>query len=170
MEISYTFRNVELYRTLKASYQVLSEHGNQLHIPQCRTESYSKSFLPKYYQSRIPQCRTESYSKSFLPSTIRAWKSVPDHLKSITSVDQFKYELKRYRSRIASPTYYNLGNRHTNIALCQLRNKASNLNKHLFDHHASLPHKCTNCNYGFEDTEHVFPLLSILYPPQTDAF
>ena len=121
MKISYGFRNVELNRTLKASYQVVSEHGNQLHIPQCRTESYSKSFLP---------------------STIRAWKSVPDHLKSITSVDQFKYELKRYRSRISPPPYYNLVNTHTHthIVLCQLRNKASNLNKHLYDHPVSHTH------------------------------
>ena len=73
--LSYAFRNVELNRTLKASYQVLS-----------------------------------------------------DHLNSITSVDQFKSELKRYRNRISPPPYYNLGNRHTHIVL-QLRNKASNLNK-----------------------------------------
>jgi len=64
-------------------------------------------------QLHAPQCRAESYSKSFLPSTIRAWNSVPDHLKSITFVAQFKSELKRYRNRISPPPYYNLGNRHT---------------------------------------------------------
>ena len=55
MEISYTFRNVELYRTLKASYQVLSEHGNQLHI---RNVELNRTLKASYQ------------------STIRAWKSV----------------------------------------------------------------------------------------------
>jgi hypothetical protein len=33
------------------------------------------------------------------------------------------------------PEYFHIGNRKENIALCQIRNEASNLNLHLYDHH-----------------------------------
>jgi hypothetical protein len=41
--------------------------------------------------------------------------------------------------------YFHIGNRKGNIALCQIRTEASNLNLHLYDHHFTDRINCPNC-------------------------
>ena len=51
---------------------------------------------------------------------------------------------------------FNFGNRRENIILCQLRNKASNLNAHLLkDYLTDDPH-CSHCGYEFKWNVHYF--------------
>lgn len=52
--------------------------------------------------------------------------------------------------------HYSFGNRKENIILCQLRNKASNLNAHLFKDFLINDSRCTNCGSESEGNMHFF--------------
>jgi hypothetical protein len=54
------------------------------------------------------------------------------------------------------PEYFHIGNRKENIALCQIRNEASNLNLHLYDHHLTDRINCPNCDCPCETPAHLF--------------
>ncbi len=101
---------------------------------------------------RVPICNTQAYSNSFLPSTIRAWNSLPTPTKNSPSVNVFKSRLLNNCPK--APAYFNIGNRRENIWLCQLRNEASNLNKHLFLHHLTDNQNCPHCRDCVEDNKH----------------
>lgn len=58
---------------------------------------------------------------------------------------------------------YNYGNCKENIAHCQLLNKSSNLQAHLFNQHLSDTSTCNNCGHTLEDNLHFFPCLSSLH-------
>lgn len=103
---------------------------------------------------RTPQCRTTSYQNSFLPSTIRAWNELPSDIKNADSVEQFKRALISHRNVTKPSFYFSLGNRKHNIIMCQLRNKASGLNSHLFNHHISDSASCPNCAFSNENNYH----------------
>lgn len=80
---------------------------------------------------RSPILRTTSYYTNFLPSTIKAWNKLPQDTKYCSSVASFKSKLSKNL-----PKKYKLfdhGTRRENIIHCQLRNKASNKNAHLYE-------------------------------------
>jgi hypothetical protein len=52
--------------------------------------------------------------------------------------------------------YFHIGNRKGNIALCQIRTEASNLNLHLYDHHLTDRINCPNCDCPCETPAHFF--------------
>lgn len=51
---------------------------------------------------------------------------------------------------------YNYGNCKENIAHCQLLNKSSNLQAHLFNEHLCDTSTCNNCGHTLEDNLHFF--------------
>ena len=103
---------------------------------------------------RLPHCNTVSYYKSFLPSTLRLWNELPTSIKSSPSVESFKKNLSFDLPKIKN--YFNFGNRKENIIYCQLRNDASNLNLHLFNHHLTDTKCCPHCNDPCENPTHFF--------------
>jgi hypothetical protein len=104
----------------------------------------------------LPYCNTVSYNKSFLilPSTISLWNELPASMKSCPSVETFKKKLNSNLKKV--PEYFHIGNRKENIALCQIRNEASNLNLHLYDHHLTDRINCPNCDCPCETPAHFF--------------
>ena len=103
---------------------------------------------------RIPFCNSVSYDKSFIPNTFKLWNNLPESIKTSPSIEIFKKRLKS--DVMACPEYFNEGNRKENIILCQMRNDASNLNKHLLCHHLSDSSACPRCNHPNEDPSHFF--------------
>ena len=103
---------------------------------------------------RLPYCNTVSYNKSCWPSTISLWNELPASTKTCLSVETFKKKLNSNLKNV--PEYFHIGNRKENIALCQIRNEASNLNLHLYDHHLTDRMNCPNCDCPCETPEHFF--------------
>ena len=52
------------------------------------------------------------------------------------------------------PEYFHIGNWKENIDLCQIRNEASNLNLHLYDHHLTDIINFPNCDCPCETPAH----------------
>jgi hypothetical protein len=63
--------------------------------------------------------------------------------KTFPSVETFKKKLNSNLKKV--PEYFHIGNRKENIALCQIRNEASNLNLHLYDQHLTDRINCPTC-------------------------
>jgi hypothetical protein len=91
-----------------------------------------------------PFCNTVSYSKSFIPCTVRLWNGLPASTKSSLFLNILKTRLNSGTN--ASPKYFHIGDRKENIIDCQMRNDASNLNRHLQQHHLSHRPSCPHCN------------------------
>ena len=92
--------------------------------------------------------------KVFLPSTISLWNELPASTKTCPSVETFKKKLNSNLKKV--PEYFHIGNKKENIALCQIRNEASNLNLHLFDHHLTDIINFPNCDCPCETPAHFF--------------
>lgn len=92
-----------------------------------------------------------------MPSTIQLWNNLPLETKRNESFLSFKNVLKKQSVELAkNAKVYNYGNRKENIAHCQLRNKSSNLQAHLFNQHLSDTSTCINCGHTCEDNLHFF--------------
>jgi hypothetical protein len=79
-------------------------------------------------------------------------------IKNSPSLSIFKAKLKimNIAKVKKKKQHYNFGNRRENIILCQLRNKASNLNAHLMKDHITYDPHCFYCGHDFEDNFHFF--------------
>ena len=73
---------------------------------------------------------TNLFYNSFLPSTIRAWNSLPNDVRSSSSVAAFKYRLNMNISK--PPRYFNCSTRMGQILHARLRLDCSSLNAHLY--------------------------------------
>ena len=73
---------------------------------------------------------TNLFFNSFIPSTIRAWNSLSDDIKSASSAASFKYRLNRDLKK--PPRYYNIGTRIGQILHARLRMECSALNVLLY--------------------------------------
>ena len=104
----------------------------------------------------LPQCKTVSYYKSFIPSTIKLWNELESSTKNALSVNSFKSNIDKIYKPDKPPKYYNFGLRKLNIIHCQLRNEASNLNSHLFHDFLTEDPSCPKCLYACEDNQHFF--------------
>ena len=72
---------------------------------------------------------THLFFNSFILSTIRAWNSLSDDIKSASSVASFKYRLNHELKK--PPRHYNIGTRIGQIQHARLRIECSALNAHL---------------------------------------
>ena len=99
---------------------------------------------------RTIQANTNLFYDSFLPSTIRAWNSLPNDIKSSSSVAAFEYRLNTNLSK--PPRYYNCGSRIGQILHTRLRLECSSLNYHLYRKNIIDDPLCS-CG-GFESTYH----------------
>lgn len=109
----------------------------------------------------LPLCRTTSYYNSFIPSTIKLWNNLDAEIKDSSSLSIFKSKLKN-QNIPKTYKHYSFGNRKENIILCQLRNKASNLNAHIF--------KDLNCGSESEGNVHFFFRVSKIYSTKSSTF
>lgn len=93
---------------------------------------------------------TNLFFNSFIPSTIRAWNSLSDDVKSAPSVASFKFRLNRDLKK--PPRYYNIGTRIGQILHARLRMECSALNAHLYRKNI-VPSPSCLCG-GFESPYH----------------
>lgn len=73
---------------------------------------------------------TNLYSNFFLPSVIRDWNNLSEEIRNSQTFSIFKTKLLGQRSK--PPTYYNYGERITQIHHARLRLECSTLHSHLF--------------------------------------
>ena len=95
---------------------------------------------------------TNLYFNSFFPSTIRAWNTLPEHIKQATSVTSFKYLLNKDIKR--PPAYFNVGTRVGQVLHARLRMECSSLNSHLYRKNI-VPSPSCLCG-GFDSAAHFF--------------
>ena len=98
-----------------------------------------------------PLCRTEIYHKSFIPSTTAIWNSLPNHVKQLNSIGQFKSYLRSSDTTV--PSYYYRGHRKEQIIHCRLRLGMSDLCFDLWERHLTLNPSCA-CHHPNETAEH----------------
>jgi hypothetical protein len=106
--------------------------------------------------------RTSLYTNYFLPATIRSWNLLPERIKSSTSINSFKSNLKSNHPQ-QSPYYY-IGKRLCQILHSRLRMHCSSLNQHLYSKNIVDSPLC-KCG-AIETTEH-YLLYCPLYNVQT---
>ena len=82
--------------------------------------------------SIIPPIRTRTslYTNYFLPASIRSWNILPERIKSSTSVNSFKSNLKSNHPQ--KPPYYYIGKQLGQIPHSRLRMHCSSLNQQSF--------------------------------------
>ena len=93
---------------------------------------------------------TNLFYNSLLPSTIRARNSLPNDVKSSSSVAAFKYRLNMNISK--PPRYFNCDTRMGQILHARLRLDCSSLNAHLYRKNIIDSPSCS-CG-GFESAYH----------------
>lgn len=98
--------------TINAMYKVLNspQYLADLTVPYLSQEP-NYNLRSTGHNWRFPQCRTITYSNSFIPSTIQVWNPLPENIKSATSLETFKFALKSYRNQCSAPLYYLTGDR-----------------------------------------------------------
>ena len=93
------------------------------------------------------------FSDSFFPSTIKAWSSLPNEVREMTSVSAFKNYLNR--NKLQSPYYFRAGSRLGQILHARLRMQCSALNADLYYKNRVESSSCQHCG-GFESAYHLF--------------
>ena len=107
-------------------------HGNNVRIER----RYTFNALP-YNHSY--------YKKSVISSSIKSWNSLPNDVRTITSYNSFKGNLKQVYT--SSPSaILNYGNRLAQMAHTRIRVNFSNLNYHLSRYNLIASPNCTSCN------------------------
>ena len=98
-----------------------------------------------------PGGRTELYQQSFFPSATVEWNSLPDRIKSLDSIAQFKRYLAINDSSV--PPYYHANDRFSEIRHCKLRLEISDLKSDLHKRHLTEDKSCA-CGKEEEDAYH----------------
>ena len=93
------------------------------------------------------------FSDSFFPSTIKAWNSLPNEVREMTSVSAFKNYLNR--NKLQSPFYVHAGSRLGQILHARLRMQCSALHADLYCKNIVESPYCQHCG-GFESAYHLF--------------
>ena len=113
----------------------------------------SNYFLRNASNLQTIPCRTALYNNSFLPDTVNLWNALPESIKSITSLSEFKSTLT---SRVKSIHFdLNIGSRRCQILHCRLRLGCSDLNADKFNRHILDRADCL-CGHDNEDALHFF--------------
>lgn len=135
-------------------YRILNNYNTPKYlsdmVEQCLPVSHNYS-LRNNNLFYIPITRTVAYYNSFLPSTVKLWNTLPNSLKSATSIGKFKQGLQSNNpvDKIKSKLY-NHGQRNLNI------NFSSNLNADLYNHSLVESSTCLRCGHSYEDSFHFF--------------
>jgi hypothetical protein len=104
-----------------------------------------------------PAQRTTTYHMSFIPHTIRDWNNLDILSKSSTSIECFKYKLKKSLGSNPNPLFFH-NNSKAAINQSRIRMGLSALSSQRFDYrHIDNP-KCLTCNARTEDPAHYFLL------------
>ena len=101
----------------------------------------------------VPNYRLQSTLNSYFPSTIRLWNNLEQDLRHNYTQNQFKSILNSRRDCFVIPSYYNVGDRKSNILLTKLRNSCSSLNADLFRVNLTDSPSC-RCGHHNEDVFH----------------
>ena len=118
-------------------------------VPDSLNSIHSHNTINSYIISPI-RTRTSLYPNYFLPATIRSWNLLPERIKSSTSVNSFKSNLKSNHPQ--KPPYYYIGKRLGQILHSRLRMHCSSLNQHLYSKNIV---DCPLCQCGaIKTTEH----------------
>ena len=127
-----------------------------------RTPEYLRELVPRLVQEASTYARRNAdhiqtihassnlYYNSFFPSTIRAWNSLSDEIKSAPNVAAFKYCLNKNQRK--PPGYYSCGMRMGQVLHARLRRECSSLNSHLYRKNIIESPSCS-CG-GFESSYH----------------
>ena len=111
------------------------------------TSSYNLRYTDHIQHLRA---NTNLFRDSFFPSTTRAWNSLPNDIKQVTSVASFKYRLNKYLKM--PPKYYNSGTRIGQVLHARLRMQCSSLNADLYRNNIVESPSC-QCG-SFESAHH----------------
>ena len=101
-------------------------------------------------QIQTTHANSNLYYNSFFPSTIRAWKSLSDEIKSAPNVAAFKYCLNKNLRK--PPGYFSCGTRMGQVLHARHRLEYSSLNSHLYRKNIIESPSCS-CG-GFENNYH----------------
>ena len=102
----------------------------------------------------IPFCRMEIFRKSYIPSDIASWNSLDESLRNSSSLNSFKYQMKRELIDVEKvPPYYIYGDRYLSAMHSRIRNNCSNLSNDLYLNHLTVNPLC-GCNQEIENAEH----------------
>ena len=81
----------------------------------------------------IPFCCTEIFRKSCIPLGIALWNSLHERLRNISTLNSFKYQMKREFVNVQkAPPYYIYGDRYLSVMHSRIRNSCSNLSNDLY--------------------------------------
>ena len=104
----------------------------------------------------IPFCRKEIFRKSCIPSGIALWNFLPVSLHNSSSLNSFKYQMKRELVGVQKvPPYYIYGDRYLSVMHSRIRNNCSNLSNDLHLNHITMNPLCS-CNQEIENVENFF--------------
>ena len=109
--------------------------------------------LRNTFDFEVPNYRLQSTLNSYFPSTIRLWNNLEQDLRHNYTQNQFKSILNSRRDCFVIPSYYNVGDRKSNILLTKLRNSCSSLNADLFRVNLTDSPSC-RCGHHNEDVFH----------------
>ena len=118
-----------------------------------RVHQVSQRQLRSSSNFQTPSARTNLYQNSFIPKTSKDWNSLPTHVTSNPSLQEFKRYLDKDKVKVPQYFHY-LEDRRCQILHTRLRLGCSSLNADLFKNHLSETDMCI-CGKP-ETAEHYF--------------
>ena len=109
--------------------------------------------LRRQHDVTLPKCRLSTYQNSFFPTAAKKWNLLPDELKQIHDIDDFKFQLEQ--SIPTENPLYLIGNRQTNIIMAKLRMNNSELKADMYKINISDTEQC-DCGHAKESALHFF--------------
>jgi len=91
--------------------------------------------------------------RSFIPHTTRQWNKLPQPVKTLLRITQFKKTIFLSHGPSKPPKYYSFGNKNANILHTKLRLGISELNCHQFQIQKVDSTSC-DCGHTQETTQH----------------
>jgi hypothetical protein len=103
----------------------------------------------------LPMGKKTGYVGSFMPSAIRAWNALEPTIKNRNSLDSFKYNLKKAKSKKKTKLYSNFnGSRAINHTRMRMGLSGLKAQRHSYNH---VTHPtCDYCGAKKEDAMHYF--------------
>ena len=103
-----------------------------------------------------PFCRMEIFRKTCIPSGIALWNSLHESLRNSSTLNPFKYQMKRELVDVQKvPLYYIYGDRYLSVMHSRIRNNCSNLSDDFYLNHLTMNPLCS-CNQEIENAEQFF--------------
>ena len=158
-DLLYAETNLEKLDTRRTRHKLIQffkiHHGlapsTLTDLVPCLTKDKTQYKLRKPINIGTYQSHTESLHKSFFPSTIRSWNSLPDEVKSIPTLEQFKEAVTPEKKKVPGRFYH--GERKFQILHNRLRLRCSNLAEDLYNINVKDSPLC-ECRRDLEDAEH----------------